>query len=96
MVQAAQVVIPIMCLSTYYVPDAEQQVVSKRIHSVSCLKGRQILDQFLTLYMNGHIHGTEVLARSCTGDCSLDCALREGLTTSGDLPDGESHSHQTR
>ena len=91
MVQAAQVFILLMCLSTYYVPDAEEQVVSKRVHSVSCLKGRQILDHVLMAYMNGHTHGTEVLARSRTGDCSLDCALRKGLTTSRDLPDGESH-----
>ena len=47
MVQAAPVFIPLMCLSTYYVPDAEGQVVSKRVHSVSCLKGRQRLDHFL-------------------------------------------------
>lgn len=67
MVQAAQVLIPLMCLSTYYVPDAEQQVVSQRIHYVYCLKGKQILDQFLMVYMNGHTHGTEVLARSAQG-----------------------------
>lgn len=67
MVQATQVLIPLMCLSTYYVPDAEEQVVSKRIRCVYCLKGRQILDQFLTACMNGHTHGTEVLARSAQG-----------------------------
>ena len=65
MVQAAQVLIPLMCLITYYVPDAEEQVVSKRIRYVYCLKGGQILD--LMAYMNGHTHGTEVLARSAQG-----------------------------
>lgn len=67
MVQGAQVLIPLMCLSTYYVPDAEEQVVSKRIRYVYCLKGRQILGQFLMGYMNGHTHGTAVLARSAQG-----------------------------
>lgn len=55
-------------LSTYYVPNSEDQVVSKIIHLVFYLRGRQMLNQFIIAYINRHMcTSTRCVARSVKG-----------------------------